>query len=120
MENTEFLPEGEKEPGLKFPNGEGKGPVVDERMRAFARELTDLCDELIVGRVNKTFGRYVVVKTKQGWYMAYNKSYGEGPYIVPDLNDLLQDKTFLIETSGAIRIRRDHRADWTEKLRRFL
>ena len=120
MENFEFLPGGEQDPGIKGNGGKGKPSIVDPRMKAFARELTEVCEELIVGRVNKVFGDYIVVKTKQGWYMAYNKDYGDAPYIVLDIQDLLQDKTFLIKTNGALKCRRDHRGPWPERLRKLL
>ena len=52
-------------------------------------------------------------------FIAYNRDYGEAPYIVTDLKHLLRDKSSLISSGDAIRHRRDYRGDWVSRLRGF-
>jgi len=120
MERVEFLPSG---PAERTPSGIG-GWEMDqdiELYKRFVAELLARSKSIIVGRVNQVFDKYLVVKTAQDWFVAYNKNYGEAPYVVTDINDLFLDKQTLIRTKGAFHFRRDTRGNqWIERLREFL
>lgn len=73
-----------------------------------------------MGQVNAQFGKYIVVETNQGWHIAYNKNYGEAPYIVLDPNLLLLDKQTLRRTKSAIRFIRRDQGGWQTELRKYL
>ena len=122
QDGVEFLPSGESEPQSQLGNGGSSNPVGndDARFQAFAEELLNAGKAIIVGRTNHQFGKYIVVETNPGWYIAYNKNYGEAPYIVNELELLLLDKQTLIKSGDAIRHRRDPRGDWVKRLREYL
>jgi hypothetical protein len=120
VNNEVFLPSG------KDPN-KGGGPrerspggpeIGTEQYRIFAAELLNRSKEIIVGQQGKSFGDYIVAEMPSGFFVAYNKAYGEAPYVVTDLDILLQDKQTIIKNGDAIRFRRDRRAgsDWTDRL----
>ena len=121
-EDTEFLPSAESS-GIVVPRGEGSGVAGkpdQKRFKAFASELLNSAKSIIVGRKHQEFGNYIVAETNQGWFIAYNKNYGEGPYIVDDLDMLIFDKSTLRDSGEAIRHRRDPRGDWVKTLRQYL
>jgi len=125
-DGTEFLPSGEQDKiRLSRDNGiEDKVmsmEYIDEaKYRAFAAELLHKSKGIILGKKNDQFGKYIVVHTPLDWFVAYNKSYGEAPYVVANFNDLLMNKQELIDSGNAIRSRRDPRGDWRARLREFI
>ena len=121
LEGTEFLPAGEKleANGNGHPGGNSI-QIDDERMRQFAYVLLNSAEKIFVGSVNEQFGDYIVARTMSGWYVAYNTNYGEGTYVVPDLDDLLRTKSDLLSTKDAITLRRDPRGPWVDRLKEYL
>jgi hypothetical protein len=123
LEDTELLPGGHTLVTHKGNNTHPRSPfngTEDKRMKEFAQELQEKGTGLCVARINKQFGDYVVVRTEQGWYIAYNRDYGEAPYVVTDLNTLKQDKSSARKSGDVIWFRRDSRGDWVNRLRGFL
>lgn len=123
LEDTELLPSGHTfvthQGDNTHPRSSFNG-AEDKRMREFAQELQEKGVGLCIARLNEQFGDYVVVRTTQGWYIAYNRNYGEAPYVVTDLNTLKQDKSGARRSGDVIWFRRDSRGDWVNRLRQFL
>lgn len=118
-----ILPPGEMPAVFGDGNSTGGGisnPDVAS-YRAFAAELLSGARSIIVSKPNEDFGDYIVAQTNQGWFIAYNRSYGEGLYIVPDLDTLMLDKQTIRREGSAIRIRRDRRGNrWKDRIRDYM
>ncbi len=120
LDETTFLPMGET--GEKTPKeSKRKAPEVERDLiqyRLFAEKLLNMANKIIKGRSEGSFGDYVVAQMPSGFFVAYNANYGEGPYVVTDLDILLQDKTTIRKNNDAIRFRRDRRAGnkWIDRI----
>ena len=116
----ELLPSGTVNPSDGEGGHRGYPDTDDEQYRIFAAELLERAKTIIVSMPNGAFGTYIVVETHPGYFIAYNKKYGEGPYIVDDFETLFLDKQKIRKGGLAIRLRRDRRGDWEERIREFL
>lgn len=119
--SDEILPPGE----ITLPVINGKGRHGGERReyedyRAMVAELLFRGRGIIAARKNEQFGDYMVVETNQDFYIAYNKNYGEAPYIVKDLDILKLDKQSIRQGDFFVkRLRRDQRGNWKSRLREY-
>ena len=118
QDEVEFLPMGEI--GPRDNRGESTQRLIPDHdeYRTFLGELVTSAEEIIVGRVNKQFGDYVVARTPIGFYLAYNRDYGKAPYVVADVETLLKDRQSIRRDGDAIRVVRN--GNWIEKLREYL
>ena len=118
---NELLPSGDEPPASGEGSGDRTYPDKDnEQYRIFAAEVLDKAKKIIVSTHCRAFGKYVVVESHQGFFIAYNKDYGEGTYIVDDFELLLFDKQTIKKEGLAITFRRDRRGNWEDRIREYL
>ncbi len=120
--SDEILPSGEI--NLPMINGEGNGSGKrggdEEDYKAMVAELLSRSRGIIATRKNEQFGDYMIVETNQDFFIAYNKNYGEAPYIVKDLGVLKLDKQSIMKGDFFVkRFRRDRRGDWQSRLKEY-
>jgi len=118
----DILPPGEIT--LPVINGSGSNGArktgENEDYRAMVAELLSRSRGIIATRKNEQFGDYMIVETNQDFFIAYNKNYGEAPYIVKDLEVLKLDKQSIRNGNFFVRrLRRDTRGDWQSRLKEY-
>ena len=109
---------------LPVMNGDGSNGgrrgAENEDYRAMVAELLSRSRGIIATKKNEQFGDYIIVETNQDFFIAYNKNYGEAPYIVKDLEVLKLDKQAIRRGDFFVkRLRRDLRGNWQSRLKEY-
>jgi len=116
LNDVEILPQGEIARSSGASNPRGHVDSDDSQYRAFAYELLARSRRIVVTRVGRDFGDYIVTEMPSGFFVAYNTNYGEAPYITLDICTLMKDKQTIRENKDAIVFRRDRRGNWAERI----
>lgn len=116
-----ILPKGETGLVRIDKAGTGVKPTFKdiEEYKTFVDELIKIGEKVYFNKDSDgQFQDYVIVKAASGFYIAYNKNYGNGVYVATDLGEFEREKSELRETGDAIRINRSG-PRWKERILEF-